>query len=314
MSDKRKENNESIQTEYIPNISGHYSGASDGESSKIEIRLPDGKLTKLTKYYLENELLPSIYPLLKRAGYLTSEASYTHNNKKRIAELLWNSFGYVNIKEVSYSGILRDCTEQLGCLLANHSSSGIDRVAFARTFLADGKNHDETEDAIKNLLKIMNGEIIEAQEPILGSWFREMLVKWVFSGDQNRYYSDLEKIRKSAELKNLELPQSERDKNYSESVSKLIDSLRDEQNAAIQIGSLLVVKYTTDEGKGHVVTKVLTTDQLLWLERNLNLFNKPQLLINMLPQIDSSTSGPETSNNEINMPNKKIQPTSFVGG
>ena len=65
--------------------------------------------------------------------------------------------------------------------------------------------------------------------------------------------------------------QSEIDKNQAEAVSKIIDSVKDIQNAAIKIGSILIVK-TTVSNIPNIAVKNLSLKEMIELE------NKPSLL------------------------------------
>lgn len=75
--------------------------------------------------------------------------------------------------------------------------------------------------------------------------------------------------------------QSEVNKNNRKAAKVLMDAVKDVPNAAMDMGSLVVVK-TTIDGEPKVMIRNLTMDQLIQLDKNPDLLNKPFDLLYIL--------------------------------
>lgn len=74
--------------------------------------------------------------------------------------------------------------------------------------------------------------------------------------------------------------------NQAEAVSKIIDSVKDIQNAAIKIGSILIVK-TTVSNVPNIVVKNLSIKEMIGLERKPSLLRSPIDLLENLTALDN---------------------------
>jgi len=83
------------------------------------------------------------------------------------------------------------------------------------------------------------------------------------------------------ELAHLDKVQSEVNKNNSEAAKALMDAVKDVPNAAMAMGSLVVVKTTTD-GVPRVMIRNLTMEQVIQLDKNPDLLNRPIELLNRI--------------------------------
>ncbi len=97
-----------------------------------------------------------------------------------------------------------------------------------------------------------------------------------------------EKGQKAIELAAIEKAQSEVNKNNAEAAALYLEAVKDIPNVAAQFGSLVVIKLTTNDLE-QVFTYVLTTEQLLYLEKNPQLLNQPNsLLVKLNESVESS--------------------------
>lgn len=115
-----------------------------------------------------------------------------------------------------------------------------------------------------------------------GSWLKRNIVmrlRRVFQSDEAREVFD--KGKKALELAHLDKVQSEVNKNNSEAAKALMDAVKDVPNAAMAMGSLVVVKTTTD-GVPRVMIRNLTMEQVIQLDKNPDLLNRPLELLNRI--------------------------------
>jgi type I restriction enzyme, R subunit len=80
--------------------------------------------------------------------------------------------------------------------------------------------------------------------------------------------------------------QSEADKNYAEAFSNVINSTKDIPNIALKIGSLIIIKTTSETGEASVVSRNLTILELHLLNKRPDLMLKPKEILNALASIN----------------------------
>jgi len=98
----------------------------------------------------------------------------------------------------------------------------------------------------------------------------------------------------------------------AEAAATLIEAVKDESEAAIQIGSLLVVKYTDDNGT-NIVAMELTNEQVDYLGRNPKILNKPKDLVLRLREFELPVD-PINYTGVLNTSNNTLQPTQKARG
>lgn len=160
--------------------------------------------------------------------------------------------------------------------------NGLQQEYPVRVYLGSDKNHSQVEESIAEFVSELESDFIEDYAAEFGSWFKEWIAKTFDRKTNEELKKELIRARKAIEIKTVGLPQSELDKNYSESVAKLLDSIKDQDNAAIQVGALLLVKHKNSNGESQVATKVLNVDQLIALEDNPQWLGEPGSLIEKL--------------------------------
>ena len=79
------------------------------------------------------------------------------------------------------------------------------------------------------------------------------------------------------ELATVGRPQSEIDKNLLESAGKIIESIKDHEEACLQIGSMIIIK-----AKRRLVVRNLTHKQMQYIEKNGLILKNPILAIETL--------------------------------
>lgn len=127
------------------------------------------------------------------------------------------------------------------------------------------------------------------------------------------------KSKRSIETKLLNLKSNQKIKEFNhsnealvEATVTLIEAIKDESEAAIQIGSLIVVKYTDDNGT-NVVAMELTNEQISYLTQNPKILHKPKDLVLRLREFDLPIE-PINYTGVLNTSNNTLQPTQKARG
>jgi len=136
--------------------------------------------------------------------------------------------------------------------------------------------------ATKDLLENLDLTIVQDPPAVEGSWWKQLLTKTKDAATLPEVQERLQKAERAIEMHVLLKQQSDVDKNQAEAVSGLIKALADVQNAALQIGSLLVIKRSNAEGKSEIVSRTLTQNELILIEKNPDVLCDPENVINVL--------------------------------
>ena len=153
-------------------------------------------------------------------------------------------------------------------------------------YLAVGDDHEMVEQALVLVLKAFGFEVIRADSPIYGSWFR------TFIGSAKELAADPEvekrliKIERAVEMRLLLADQAKIDAAQGDAVAKLLKSLENTQDALIQIGSVLLIKVN-----GVPVVRNLSQRELAYMEQNPALFRDPAATLQELQKIDLGEVG-----------------------
>jgi len=136
-------------------------------------------------------------------------------------------------------------------------------------------------DAYLHFAEYIGFDVSDKGEFFQGSWIRKgiALVTQVMNSNEAKLL--YEKGQKAIELAAIEKAQSEVNKNNAEAAAAFLSSVKDVPNVAAQFGSLVVIKLAID-GSPQVETYVLTTEQLLYLEKNPQVLNQPHKLMEQL--------------------------------
>jgi hypothetical protein len=162
----------------------------------------------------------------------------------------------------------------------------VSRFVPLRVYLSDTPNRavEDVSDAIRKLLEAFKFEISDDFPPIQGSWYKKWYAKTAEATTHPEMIKRLEKIERAVELKGLGQPQADIDKKQSEAVAVLLKSIEKVPNAAIQAGSILLVKITSDSGPV-IQVRTLTQRELIQLENNQNFLSSPGDLFDRLAKL-----------------------------
>ncbi|MFT8719686.1 hypothetical protein [Acetobacter sp.] len=166
------------------------------------------------------------------------------------------------------------------------SEMRLSRFVPLRVYLSDtpGSAVEDTSRAINDLLEAYDFEVTDDFPPIHGSWFKRWFAKSKDVLTQPEVVEQLQKVERAVELKGLDLPQAEIDAKKADAVAKLMDSVKDVPNAAIQVGSILLIKINTPAGP-RIQVRTLTQSELILLENNQKLLASPENIMERLSEI-----------------------------
>lgn len=135
--------------------------------------------------------------------------------------------------------------------------------------------------AISDVLGAYGFSVADEFPEIRGSWFKKWFAKSKDALSQPEVVERLEKIERAVELKAIDKPQADVDDKQASAIAKLIKSLDKVPNAAVQAGSVLVVKLTTPKGPV-VQARTLTQTEMVELENNQLLLQEPAEVLGKL--------------------------------
>lgn len=134
-------------------------------------------------------------------------------------------------------------------------------------------------EAVLNFLTVFEMDVAFEFEGVKGSWYKRMLGKTKDALTSDEVTSRLKKAEYAVEANAVLKQQSEIDKNQSEALLNIVKSLEGVANGIIRIGSLLVVKTTSEEGEVDLQVRTLTTLELHFLNSRPSLSKSPKTIL-----------------------------------
>jgi hypothetical protein len=158
------------------------------------------------------------------------------------------------------------------------SSARFQRLVPVRIYFKETPSADsivEITNSVNRLAETFGFSVSDDFPAIQGSWFKKWIIRSRDAITHPELQDRLQKIERALELKGLEKPQSEIDKNQAQAIAEMIKSLEKIPEAAIQSGSVLLVK-TSVKGKPNIRARTLSQREMIILEKNPDLLFKPQ--------------------------------------
>lgn len=119
-------------------------------------------------------------------------------------------------------------------------------------------------------------------KPVKGSWFKRLVASSRSAITSNEVTDRLKEAEYGVEVNTILKPQSEVDKNNSEALLNILKSIENIPNAAIRIGSLIVVKVTNRSGEANIQVRTLSIKELHLLNKKPELLSRPSEVLNAL--------------------------------
>ena len=135
--------------------------------------------------------------------------------------------------------------------------------------------------AIADVLSAYGFTVADEFPEIKGSWFKKWFARSKEVLSQPEVIERLQKIERAVELKAIDMPQAGVDEKQASAIAKLIKCLDKVPNAAIQAGSVLVVKLTTTKGPV-IQARTLSQEEMVELENNQLLLQDPAEVLSKL--------------------------------
>ena len=159
-------------------------------------------------------------------------------------------------------------------------------LSFSGHIFADTDNYNVAEkifDATINFFETAGFEISEEGKIKQGSWFKEKVVYKIRNVFRSKEAKEIfDKTKKAIELQQIEVHQSQANKNNAEAAAALLTAVKDVPFFATKMGSLIIIKTTDQNGKEQVITRLLTTEETIFYDQNPALLNNPIELLNSL--------------------------------
>jgi len=112
-----------------------------------------------------------------------------------------------------------------------------------------------------------------------GSWFKRWIANSKAAMTSDEVINRLREAEYAVEVNTILKPQSEVEKNQSEALVAILSSLQGIHNAAVRIGSLIVVKVTSPSGEVSVQTRTLSIAELHIINKHPELLQQPQQIL-----------------------------------
>ena len=148
---------------------------------------------------------------------------------------------------------------------------------FELTVYTSNDNGEPLRAAVLELLDVAGFEIVDAEQPIRGSWFQRMFIRERESGAVNKLTELAEEAVRAAELKYINQPRSESDEREANAIARLAETTKDMDEAVVCTSSILYVK----TGR-RVLSRVLTEAEIRTIRANPQLARTPEDLLRVL--------------------------------
>jgi type III restriction enzyme len=159
-------------------------------------------------------------------------------------------------------------------------------LSFSGHIFVDTDNFNLAEkifNATINFFETSGFEISEEGRIKQGSWFKEKVVYKIRNIFRSKEAKEIfDKTKKAIELQQIEVHQSQANKNNAEAAAVLLTAVKDVPFFATKMGSLVIIKTTDQNGKEQVITRLLTTEETIFYDQNPDLLNNPIKLLNSL--------------------------------
>lgn len=152
-------------------------------------------------------------------------------------------------------------------------------------YLRDGSEREgrRVRQAIRLALGDIGFELVTDSDPICGSFWQRARA-WSKEPQTKKALADrVAKLERAAEVQILALPESQANMQNAQGAAAIIEALKDETSAVVQLGPLLIVKVPSPDGRSTTLCKTLTASELKMLEQDPSLLADPISLVAQLP-------------------------------
>jgi hypothetical protein len=222
--------------------------------------IPSGRTTSQERELnLWNALSKLTQDFDKLTHSLIEERDHTASRISQLENILKRESAYVEIL----------------ALISEHDAFShvpMNRVLSLSIYLKEGEDAGffTTRPLVDKLFSAIGFSVFLSTDALFGSFFD----KWFGRSDdpitKEEVFERLAKLERALELKGIEVPQSEATLNLAKAAKELMESVEKEEEAAVVVGSLCVLK---KGGKAVVVS--LSQEQMLAIRKDPNLLRSP---------------------------------------
>ncbi|XVV01426.1 hypothetical protein ACQPW3_29010 [Actinosynnema sp. CA-248983] len=148
-------------------------------------------------------------------------------------------------------------------------------------YLSDEEGHDRVEAAVEGLLRGVGGEVVERDDPVVGSWFRRMRARIGGAARSEAGQEVTAMAVHAAEARLVHLKDAEVTAKMMENLGPVLEALQPSAHAVIRVGALLIVKVD-----GVVAVHQLTARQQLRLDHRPELALSPHDVVAALDETE----------------------------
>ncbi len=218
-------------------------------------------VVKIKSHVSENEIYDDFSKIYRRyrALHRSKVGDFFFKETEDLVEKLCDDF----------EGIIRASVK--GSELTEH---GVEVPGFMFLSIDDLNSANYCFEAYIKLVTSLGFEVRDLGEFTKGSWIRKGIGLFTAAKNSDELQAIYDKGQKAIELATIEKLQSEVNKNNAEAAAAFINSVKDIPEAATRIGSLIIVKAIIN-GTTKIASTVLSTEQLIKLEKNPLLLTQP---------------------------------------
>lgn len=159
-------------------------------------------------------------------------------------------------------------------------------LSFSGHIFADTDNYNVAEKifyATIDFFETAGFEVSEEGKIKQGSWFKEKVIYKIRNICRSKEVKEIfDKTKKAIDLQQIEVHQSQVNKNNAEAAAVLLTAVKEVPFFATKMGSLVIIKITDQNNNQQVITRLLTTEETIFLDQNPELMNNPFELLNSL--------------------------------
>lgn len=216
---------------------------------------------------------------------------------RSLAESTGRSYGFVH-RVLSEAGVALRGTQSRR-RRQSRVGAGEALLVEAHIYLRDGQEA-EGHVVVEALLQVLSemgfeDDDIEILAPTISSFWQSLKAKVKDPEVKAAIEDRMTKLERAAEVQLLALPESQANQQNAVGMAALIESIKDERAAVIQVGSLLLVKVPSGADDSVLMCKTLTAKQMLHLERNPGLLRQPVEIVAALASVEDDQESPGSS-------------------
>lgn len=146
--------------------------------------------------------------------------------------------------------------------------------------------------ALAELLDSEELHIELLSEPEISSWFARFKIKSKEVLTKGEVASRLQKIEHAIEVTGLHRPMSEVNAKHADAASRLVQAANEYDEVVMLVGSVMLVKFTSSDGRKRLVVKTLSVAEVRAIESNAHILKDPQAALAYLDYLaDGSQQG-----------------------